>query len=189
MRKSTRWCIVWLTLALVPFAGAVSYGDEMPDSAPPAVTADAATPTNWDSLYSVINTGYQRVEPIFRRGCYDCHSIQTDYPWYHSLPLVKGFLDDHIKEGREHLDLTDGFPFKGKKQRADDLFEIKEVLLEGEMPLWSYKLMHWGAAPDDVEIDSIMAWVDESLQLLAAHGQYPFGRPELLEDSDHEAEE
>jgi hypothetical protein len=46
------------------------------------------------------------------------------------------------------------------------------------MPLKSYRIMHWGAAPNDEEKDSIYAWIDRSLTMLASHGQYPFNKPE-----------
>ena len=46
------------------------------------------------------------------------------------------------------------------------------------MPLRSYRLMHWGAAPNDAEKDSIFTWIDNSLRLLAKRGQFPFNKRE-----------
>ncbi len=131
-----------------------------------------------DSMYAVIALGYERLKPVFEAGCFDCHSNQTDFPWYHSLPIIKGWMSGHLSEARKHLDFSNGFPFGGHASQADNLYSLKEEVLSGAMPLWQYRLMHWGAAPNDVEKDSIAAWVDRSLILLAAHGQYPFNNPE-----------
>lgn len=129
--------------------------------------------------YAEINTGFEELKPIFKAACFDCHSNQTDFPWYHSLPFVKGFLDDHVAEARDELDMSNGFPFTGhSKRQADNLLKMKREIEEGAMPLKSYRIMHWGAAPNDEEKDSIYAWIDRSLVLLASHGQYPFNKPE-----------
>jgi hypothetical protein len=150
-------------------------GNDAPES-------DGTSP-GLESAYAAIAVGYERLKPIFKDGCFDCHSDQTDFPWYHSLPIVRGWLDNHTEEAREHLDFSSGFPFGGHARQADNLFSIKEELVENAMPLWQYRLMHWGAAPNDEEKDSIYVWVDRSLILLAVHGQYPFGKPENVPEA------
>jgi len=119
-----------------------------------------------DSIYLLINTTYQDIRPIFERSCFDCHSSFTDFPWYHNLPLIGGMLDHHVEEGREHLDLTGDFPFGGSGGQAQLLNEIKEEIEDGEMPLWSYRLLHWGTAIEGERRDSLFEWIDASLKLL-----------------------
>jgi hypothetical protein len=122
-----------------------------------------------DSVYGIIRHGFFRIENIFAKGCYDCHTDKTRFPWYHSLPLVKQFMDNHIKEARKHLDMSDGFPFGKNKTpavQAEKLRRIKEEVQQGDMPLLSYRIMHWDAAPSDAEKDSLFGWIDHSLKLL-----------------------
>ncbi len=126
-----------------------------------------------DSAYSLIRENYFAVEPIFKRSCYDCHSDQGRLPWYSNLPLVKRIIESDIKNARKHLDMTNGFPFGGHGLPADDLAEIREVVEDGEMPLFTYLILHWNARLSDSAKDSIYTWVDTSLKLLAAHGQHP----------------
>jgi hypothetical protein len=141
--------------------------------------ADTAVVPEVAAAHVEINSGFERLKPIFKDGCFDCHSNQTDFPWYHSLPIIKGWLDEHVAEARDELDFSSGFPFGGHhKRQADNLLKIKRELEAGAMPLRSYRFMHWGAAPNAEEKDSIYAWVDRSLILLASHGQYPFNKPE-----------
>ncbi len=128
-----------------------------------------------DSLYTDINADFQTVEPILRHSCYDCHSVETVYPWYHSLPLVKGFMDEHIEHGSRHLDMTKGFPFNdGKKNEIDLLDHMKDEIKDGDMPIFSYRLMHWGTLIEGKQQDSVFGWIDRTQAKLAAFGEeYP----------------
>ena len=145
--------------------------DDEEEMATPAPTDMATLDSATDSVYELINTSYQSVRPIFEKSCFDCHSSFTDFPWYHSLPLVGSMLDDHVKEGRKHLDLTGDFPFGGHGDQAEHLKDIKDEIESGDMPLWSYRLMHWGTAIEGERRDSVFAWIDESLKLLQSHGE------------------
>lgn len=119
-----------------------------------------------DSVYASVDESFKLVKPIVEESCFDCHSTNTDYPWYHKIPGIKQFLNNHIEEGREHLDFTDGFPFAGKGDPLKQLGEIKEVIEEDEMPLLSYRLLHWGSRLSQAEKDSIYEWVDSSIVAL-----------------------
>ncbi|MFM1875589.1 MAG: hypothetical protein RL266_1326, partial [Bacteroidota bacterium] len=44
---------------------------------------------------------------ILNKACMDCHSNETKYPWYANVVPVNYFLDNHIKEGREHLNFSE----------------------------------------------------------------------------------
>ncbi len=154
---------------------------ENPDMAADTMSAPAMDPeAALISAYATINQEYQKVKPLFERGCFDCHSDKTVYPWYYKLPIIKGLIDGDIRKARKHVDFTYGFPFKGHARPADDLLDIRGELIEGDMPPWDYNLMHWSAGPSDAERDTIITWVDSSLRLLAAHGQYPFDRADLV---------
>jgi len=163
-----------------------SAGSLFAQAEPPADTTPKASPStstsigtsealNWDSVYAGIQTGFVKLRPIFQKGCFDCHSDQTHYPWYHNLPGIKGMIDKDIRVARKRLDMSSGFPFGGHPRPADDLSRMKGALEDHEMPPSEYRLMHWSANPSAAERDSVISWIDESLRLLAAHGQYPFG--------------
>lgn len=119
-----------------------------------------------DTLLNQINDNFRVIEPILKNSCYDCHSANTNYPWYHRLPIVGGMMDSHIKEGREHLDFTDGFPFGGEVDQVELLREIREEIEDGKMPLLSYRLMHWGSKIEGAPQDSIFHWIDQTIDLL-----------------------
>ena len=37
----------------------------------------------------------QEVETLLATACYDCHSYNTEYPWYADLAPVSFWIDDH----------------------------------------------------------------------------------------------
>lgn len=139
-------------------------------------TVPDTTPANTDSLYALIQHGFVQLEPIWKKACYDCHTDKTVYPWYHKLPIIKGMLEDHITEARAEMDMSNGFPFISKRKPVDDLRKLGSEVAEGEMPLTSYKLMHWSACLSQEEKDSVAAFVDNSLKILAANGITPTQR-------------
>jgi hypothetical protein len=82
-----------------------------------------------------------RVAEIMKTSCYDCHSNQTNYPWYTNIAPVSWWIGHHIEEGKEHLNFSKWGDYSAKK--ADHkLEEFYEEVEEGEMPLNFYKALH-----------------------------------------------
>jgi len=148
------------------------------------VPADSVQTPTWDSIYAGIQAGFVKLRPIFEKGCFDCHSDQTHYPWYHNLPGIRGMIDKDIRAAHKRLDMSKGFPFGNRVRPADDLSRIRGALADHEMPPWDYRFMHWNANPSTPARDSVISWIDSSLRLLAAHGQYPFGQPDEALETD-----
>lgn len=119
-----------------------------------------------DSVFAYVDEQFKLVKPIFETACFDCHTGNTDFPWYAKIPGIKQFLNGHVTEACKEMDMTDGFPFKGEKKPLDLLKKIREEVDEGEMPLLSYRLMHWSAWLSDAEKDSIFMWVDTSVIMI-----------------------
>src|SRR6056297_2303298 len=46
------------------------------------------------------------VSSILRNACYDCHSYETNYPWYSNVAPVSWMLKNHIEEGRHHVNFS-----------------------------------------------------------------------------------
>lgn len=108
------------------------------------------------------------IEPIFKRSCFDCHSTQTVFPWYHKVPGVRQYLDSHVEEGRHDLDLTDGFPFNQDVHLMKHLRRIAHVVKDKDMPLWDYALMHKDARLSEADREAIVAWASDGFQRLSA---------------------
>lgn len=109
------------------------------------------------------------VETIFRTACYDCHSYDTVYPWYSNIQPAGWWLEDHIEEGRDEMNLSLWEDYSDED--ADHLLEeMVEMVEEEEMPLPSYTWVHGDARLTDEQREELTNWVSElrsSLQLNA----------------------
>lgn len=102
------------------------------------------------------------IEKILRSACYDCHSYETEYPWYAEVAPVSWWLDDHIKEGREHLNFSEWGKFK-KKLKNHKLHECAEETEEQKMPLSSYTLTHGDAKLSTDQRKKLAEWFESQM--------------------------
>ncbi|MRT17912.1 cytochrome C [Vitellibacter sp. q18] len=88
------------------------------------------------------------VAAVLKAKCYDCHSNQTQYPWYAEIAPFSLFLADHIKDGKKHFNASDwnNYSIKKKEHKLEELVEMVE---DGEMPLKSYSLLHGDLSPEE----------------------------------------
>lgn len=81
------------------------------------------------------------IATLIKNACYDCHSNETEYPWYSNLQPVGWFLQNHYNEGRKHLNFSTFATYTPKKQ-AHKLEEAVEMIENKEMPLNSFVIAH-----------------------------------------------
>lgn len=81
------------------------------------------------------------VKNIFKRACYDCHSNETKWPWYSKVAPSSWFVINHINEGRDEYNFSTWDKYSAEK-KSEIIEEIWEEVDEGEMPLWSYIILH-----------------------------------------------
>ena len=88
------------------------------------------------------------VAGILKENCYDCHSNQTNYPWYAEIAPVNYWLADHVNDGKKHFNVSawNDYSIKKKEHKLEELLEMVE---EGEMPLDSYTWLHGNLSEDD----------------------------------------
>ena len=46
------------------------------------------------------------LRPIITRACRDCHTDQTQWPWYSRLPLLSLLIERDVQKGRGHLNFS-----------------------------------------------------------------------------------
>ena len=98
------------------------------------------------------------VQSILKTSCNDCHSNNTDYPWYAKVQPVTWLLNDHITEGKKHLNFSEfaSYPIRHQYKRLD---EVNEQVKKGEMPLDSYLWLHKDATLNDHQKLTLANWV------------------------------
>lgn len=97
------------------------------------------------------------VESILQTSCYDCHTNQTQYPWYAALQPVAWWLDDHIKEGKKELNF-DAFGNYSLRRQYHKLEEVAEQVEHDEMPLKSYTILHGDAKLTEEQKQTLIDW-------------------------------
>ncbi|MCK0162196.1 heme-binding domain-containing protein [Allomuricauda sp. F6463D] len=103
----------------------------------------------------------QEVKKILKTACYDCHSANTEYPWYNNIAPVSYWLADHIEDGKKHLDFSSWTSYDTKK-KDHKLEELIEEVKEGNMPLNEYTWTHSDAKLTEDEVSVLVAWAEQT---------------------------
>ena len=125
--------------------------------------SDSKMTASIDKLYAVPDT----VMHLLRVACYDCHSNNTNYPWYSNLQPMAWFMNTHIIEGKNELNL-DEFGNYFIRQQKSKLKSIASQIEDNEMPLTSYKLIHRKARLRKEEKQLIINWAKNYLDSLSS---------------------
>ena len=102
------------------------------------------------------------VQAVIKNTCYDCHSNNTNYPWYSNIQPIGWFLANHISEGKRQLNFSE-FGSYSQRRQSSKLDDIANELQNDGMPLASYKLIHKNArlTPDEKRL--IINWAQQKL--------------------------
>jgi hypothetical protein len=106
------------------------------------------------------------VNRILKKACNDCHTNNTQYPWYAEVMPVGYFLANHVKDGKRHFNF-DEFASYSAKRALHKLEEVGEQVEKGEMPMDSYTWLHKDAILTNGEKKLLLQWVKESRDSLS----------------------
>lgn len=108
----------------------------------------------------------KQVEGVLKKSCYDCHSNQTEYPWYTYIQPLGLWMDSHIRKGNDELNF-DEFAVYSKRRQLSKLKSISESIEDGSMPLSSYTFIHQKARLSKNEKALILDWVKSTRDSLS----------------------
>ncbi len=125
------------------------------------IRPDRSTPDvlQGSTFVDLSNTPAEIVD-LLEVACYDCHSYNTQYPWYANVAPVSWWIESHVEEGREHFNFSRWGTYT-LKERLHKLDEAIEEVREGHMPLDSYTWMHPKAKLSDAQRDQLIAYFIE----------------------------
>jgi hypothetical protein len=110
------------------------------------------------------------VKIIVDKACADCHTNNTKYPLYAAIQPISFWLADHVNDGKRHFNFNEFASYKIAKQNHK-LEEVIEQIKEGEMPLYSYTLIHKEAKLTEAEKATLINWCQSIMDSLKAN--YP----------------
>ncbi len=124
-------------------------------------------PTTRNQSDTVPSTDFMRVNNVpetiqkkLQVSCYDCHSNNTQYPWYNKIQPAAWFLEDHIKEGKAELNFSEWDSLSNRRKKSK-LRSIVKQIENGEMPLESYTLIHKDALLSEGEAEEIIGFITQ----------------------------
>ncbi len=101
------------------------------------------------------------VKVLLKNACFDCHSNQTNYLWYHSVAPVSWLINKHIVAGKKELNFSDW----GKLSGIDKVALLGNIYDEVEgkkMPLKEYTALHKKAKLSNEQIKLLCDWTEET---------------------------
>ncbi|QXP58823.1 heme-binding domain-containing protein [Olleya sp. HaHaR_3_96] len=110
--------------------------------------------------FMLVNQVPNNIKSMLQVSCYDCHSNNTNYPWYNKIQPVAWFLEDHVKEGKSELNFSE-WDALSNRRKASKLRSIIKQIESNEMPLYSYILTHTDAVFSEEETVTIIQWMEQ----------------------------
>ena len=102
------------------------------------------------------------IKLTLRRACYDCHSNQTQWPWYSHIAPVSWLIVRDVDLGRREINFSEwGSYYPATRRRK--LEWMGRALREEKMPPWFYRLMHPGANVTEADRAELERWIKDTL--------------------------
>ncbi|HKP33021.1 MAG TPA: heme-binding domain-containing protein [Chitinophagaceae bacterium] len=106
-------------------------------------------------LYVIPDT----VQNILKVSCYDCHSNNTNYPWYSNIQPVGWWLQWHVNDGKKELNYSEFGSYEPRRQWRR-LKQTAELAQKHEMPLDSYLWIHKESKLSETQIKLLSDWAE-----------------------------
>jgi hypothetical protein len=101
---------------------------------------------------------------LVEQACFDCHSNETEWPWYAYIAPMSWLLARDVEKGREVLNFSEWET--GSAAGEAEVEEMVEVISKNQMPLPYYVILHPEADLTDAEkgqlINGLIATLGES---------------------------
>lgn len=121
-------------------------------------------PTDFAKVFVVPN----HVQSVLQTACYDCHSNNTNYPWYSNIQPMAWMMARHINNGKSKLNFSDFGSYTSRRQ-ISKLKDIANQIKDDEMPLSSYKIVHKNARLSKEQKSLIIDWMNKTADSLSAN--------------------
>jgi hypothetical protein len=100
---------------------------------------------------------------VLVQACGNCHSSQTEWPWYSHVAPLSWWIQSHVRKGRQELNFSKWTSYSARQRRAK-LDSICGLISTGRMPPWSYTMLHPEARLTAKEKRSVCVWVATEIE-------------------------
>jgi len=99
------------------------------------------------------------VQSILKRSCYNCHSEQTEWPWYSNIAPFSWLVISDVTSARAKMNLS-GWGKYTKDKQAIKLSRICDRITDKEMPPPRYTMIHSDAVLSQQDKDILCNWAN-----------------------------
>ncbi|MDG2432001.1 heme-binding domain-containing protein [Flavobacterium sp.] len=110
--------------------------------------------------FMLVNKVPKDIKNNLQVSCYDCHSNNTQYPWYSKIQPGAWFMENHIKDGKTELNFSEWDSLSNRRKKSK-LKSIISQIEDNKMPLSSYTLIHRNAIFSEAEKQRITTYLTE----------------------------
>ncbi len=128
--------VVFLLIQLIPFGH---------NHTNPAVVSEP----NWSS---------PQARALVKEHCFQCHSNETNWPWYSNIAPGSWLIAMDVIEGRGEFNFSDW------KNNPGELDEMIGAIQEGEMPPVQYWVFHPNSRMNDPQKQELIDALKSSIQ-------------------------
>ena len=104
---------------------------------------------------------------IIERSCGDCHSSNTEWPWYSRIAPLSWVIAHDVERGRGFLNFSQ-WPNYSRAQKLAFTAAIASATNRDRMPPASYVIMHPEARLSDRDREIVQSWSRAEFRRLAA---------------------
>ena len=101
------------------------------------------------------------MQGLIKNACYDCHSHETEYPWYTNIAPLSWWIKGHIENGRDNLNFSE-WGALDEREQIHNLEECEDMIKKEWMPLGSYARMHKKAQLSEQDRKDILSWIQSN---------------------------
>jgi len=150
LRRRVRWLVHLGVLGVVVLGllQLVPYGRDHDN--PPVVAGPS-----WPTASS---------ERLARAACYDCHSNETEWPWYSNVAPMSWLVQRDVDRGRAAVNFSE---WTSEAAAGDEVDELHDAVEDGSMPPRQYTLNHAAArlsAAERAELVEALRSVEDQIE-------------------------
>lgn len=101
----------------------------------------------------------EEVQTIMKTACFDCHSNETNYPWYSDLAPVSWWIKGHIDHGRSELNFSEWADYS-KEAQIKKMKKSHRLIRNNIMPMSSYLMVHKEAILYPPQKQLLLEWLE-----------------------------
>jgi hypothetical protein len=103
------------------------------------------------------------VTALLKHACYDCHSFETQWPWYSYVAPVSWLVARDVTAARSGLNFSE-WPHDEPSRARKRWRHIADDVESGEMPKSNYEWIHHDAHLDEQQRAELIKWAREQAE-------------------------